>query len=156
MAADLATLRVGDLSPDGLRIERVRIEDQLRDFARIVAANWTPPDPEVVRFYALAAPVLLRPDAPLRFYVGYLGDVAVAASELTVAGGVVGLYSICTLAAYRRRGFGGALTLRPLLDAREEGHSTGILQAAPGAVSIYARVGFAPFGEYTEYKPVSV
>ncbi len=156
MAADLASLRVGDLSPGGLRIERVRTEDQLRDFARIVAANWTPPDPQVLRFYALAAPVLLRPDAPLRFYVGYLGDVPVAASELTVAGGVVGLYSICTLAAYRRRGFGGALTLRPLLDAREEGHSTGILQAAPGAVGIYTSIGFAPFGEYTEYKPVSV
>ena len=156
MAADLAVLRVGELSPDGLRIERVRTEEQLRAFARIVAANWTPPDPQVMRFYTRAAPVLLEPDAPLRFYVGYLGDVPVAASELTVGGGVVGLYSICTLAAYRRRGFGGALTLRPLLDAREEGQRTGILQAAPGAVGIYARVGFAPFGEYTEYKPVSV
>ena len=66
----------------------------------------------------------------------------------------MGQYNICTLAAYRGRGFGSALTLRPLLDAREEGHSTGILQAAPGAVSIYARVGFAPFGRYTEYKPL--
>ena len=71
-----------------------------------------------------------------------------------MGGGVVGLYSIGTLAAYRRRGFGGALTLRPLLDARAEGHRIGSLQAAPGAVGIYARVGFAPFGEDTEYKPV--
>ena len=152
MAADLAALPVDDLSPDGLRIEPVHAEDQLRDFARIVAANWTPPDPQVLRFYALATPVLLGPDAPLRFYVGYLGDVPIAASELTVGGGVVGVYSICTRADYRRRGFGATLTLRPLLDAREEGHGIGILQAAPGVVGTYARAGFVAFGEYTEYK----
>jgi hypothetical protein len=155
MAADLESLRVGDLAPSGLRVERVRTAEQLRDFAQVVAANWTPPDPEVTRFYALAAPLLLAPDAAIRPYVGYLEGVPVAASDLTVGGGVVGLYSVCTLAAYRRRGFGSALTLRPLLDARAEGHRVGILQASAAGAGVYARVGFAPFGEIAEYKPAS-
>jgi hypothetical protein len=153
MAADLAALRVGDLAPGGLRVERVRDAAQLRDFARIVAANWTPPDADVLRFYALAAPALLAPDSAIRLYVGYLEGVPVAASDLTVGGGVVGLYSVCTLAAYRRRGFGGALTLRPLLDARDEGHRVGILQASAAGAGVYARVGFEPFGQIAEYKP---
>jgi ribosomal protein S18 acetylase RimI-like enzyme len=105
----------------------------------------------VLRFYELAAPVLLRDDAALWLYVGYLDDIPVATADLAIGGGVVGLYSICTLEAYRRRGFGSALTLQPLLDARAQGYRTAILQSA--ADSLYARAGFEPFGEITEYKP---
>jgi GNAT superfamily N-acetyltransferase len=151
MAANLDHLPPGDLSPNGLRIERVRTAAQLTDFATILAANWTPPDGDVIRFYEMAAPLLLGNDPALWFYVGYLGDVAVAASELTLGGGVAGLYSVCTLESYRRQGFGSALTLRPLLDARAKGFHTAILQSA--ADSLYARIGFKPFGEITEYKP---
>ncbi len=74
-----------------------------------------------------------------------------AASELTIGGGVVGMYNVCTLVAYRRRGFGMALTLRPLLDAREAGHGVGMLQAGAQGVGIYERIGFQAFGGITEY-----
>jgi ribosomal protein S18 acetylase RimI-like enzyme len=153
MAADLASLRIADLSPGGLRIERVRTPAQLRDFAKLIGTDGPSTDPLVRRFYEMAAGILLASDAPLRFYVGYLDDVPVATGELTVGGGVVGLYSISTLASYRRRGIGTAMTLRPLLDARAEGYRTGILQAAPAGVGVYSRVGFRSFGQITEYKP---
>lgn len=151
MAADLDKLPRGNLSPNGLQIERVRTTVQLEDFATIVAANWTPPDTNVIRFYERATLALLGDDPVLWLYVGYLDEVAVASSELTVGGGVVGLYSVCTLEMYRRRGFGSAMTLRPLLDARTLGFHIAILQSA--ADSLYARIGFKPFGEITEYKP---
>jgi ribosomal protein S18 acetylase RimI-like enzyme len=153
MAADLAKLPPGDLAPHGLRITRVRTEAQLGDFARRSAENWTPPDPDVLRFYERAAAALLGPDSPLWLYVGYQGDVPVAGAELAVGGGVVGLYGISTRPASRRRGFGTALTLRPLLDAREQGYRTAILQAAAEGVGVYQRVGFQAFGDITEYKP---
>jgi ribosomal protein S18 acetylase RimI-like enzyme len=151
MAADLGRLPANDPAPNGLKICRVRTPAHLRDFATVVAANWTPPDPDVLRFYELAAPHLLGADSPLRQYVGYVEEIPVATAELTVGGGVVGLYNVCTLQAYRRRGFGSALTLQSLLDARANGHRTAILQSA--ADSLYARLGFEPFGEVTEYKP---
>ncbi len=154
MAADLDQLRAAELSPDGLRVQRVRTEEQLQDFALIVAANWTPPDAEVLRFYERAAPVLLAADVPLWLYIGCLSDIPVAASELTIGSGVAGLYNICTLSAYRRRGFGTAMTLRPLLDAQTQGYRTAILQASEAGARIYARVGFEAFGQITEYKPV--
>jgi ribosomal protein S18 acetylase RimI-like enzyme len=156
MAADLSAVRIDDRSPGGLEIRRVRTAPELQDLARIVAANWTPPDPEVLRFYELAASVLLNPDSPQWLYVGYLAGEPVATAELTVGGGVVGLYNICTLGAYRRRGIGTAMTLQPLLDARESGVHTGVLQAAAGGVGIYTRVGFKRFGGITEYKPLHV
>jgi len=76
-----------------------------------------------------------------------------ATAELTVGGGVVGLYGISTLAAYRRRGYGSALTARPLQDAREAGQHIAILQAAPDGVGVYRRLGFQEFGRIREYKP---
>jgi ribosomal protein S18 acetylase RimI-like enzyme len=151
MSAGLDRLQTSEL-PANLQIRRVRTPAQLHDFAQLLAAG-APPDPQVLRFYALAAPALLAADSPLWLYVGYLEEIPVATAEATVAGGVVGLYNIVTLAAYRRRGFGSALTLQPLLDAHAQGHRTAVLQAAADGVSIYTRIGFAPFGQITEYTP---
>jgi GNAT superfamily N-acetyltransferase len=153
MAADLEAARLNDEWPPGLRIERARTGEQVREFAAVNAANWEPPDPDVLRFYEIAAPLLLAGDAPLWLYVGYLGERAVASAELTVGGGVVGLYGISTLAGYRRRGIGTALVVRPLLDARAAGYRTAVLQASAEGAGVYARVGFRPSGRYTEYKP---
>ena len=153
MVADLSALRTYNVSPGGLEICRVRTVAELQSFAKITAANWSPPDPEVLRFYELAASFLLTPDSPQWLYIGYLAGKPVATAELVLGGGVVGLYNISTLEAYRRRGIGTALTLQPLLDARNSGFYTGVLQAAADGVGIYTRLGFKHFGDITEYKP---
>ncbi len=118
MAADLADLPEVDLSPGGLRIERVDSPARLRDFAILSAANWTPPDPMVVGFYELAEALLLAPESPLCLYVGYLDGRPVATSELCIAGGVAGLYNISTFEAFRRRRIGTAMTARAMVHAR--------------------------------------
>jgi len=48
---------------------------------------------------------------------------------------MAGLNNISTLEAYRRRGFGTAMTLQPFLDARAQRYRTAILQAAPMALT---------------------
>jgi ribosomal protein S18 acetylase RimI-like enzyme len=153
MRADLATARLDVPVPIHFEIRRAATAVELGHFAAVNAANWTPPDPLVLAFYERAADVLLDPASPLRFYVGYLEGAPVAASEVTLAGGVAGLYNISTLAAARGRGFGTAMTAAPLRDAAAEGLTTAILQAAPSGVSIYRRIGFTAFGDITEYKP---
>jgi ribosomal protein S18 acetylase RimI-like enzyme len=154
MAARLSALRAAEI-PDGLDIRRVATRRGLSDFARIEAANWWPPDEDVVRFYEIAAPLLLTPGSPIRLYVGYVAGEAVAASELTVGGGVAGLYGISTLESHRRRGYGTALALRPLRDARAEGLELAVLQASDAGAGVYRRIGFEEFGGITEYKPAS-
>ena len=153
MAADLDASRLDAPSPAGLLIRRAQTAGGLRDFARVLAAGWSPPDASVTRFYELAASRLLVDDAALALYVGYLEGVAVATAEAAAGGGVVGLYNISTLPAYRRRGIGSAMTRRPLLDARARGYHTAILQATEAGARVYARLGFEPFGTITEYKP---
>jgi GNAT superfamily N-acetyltransferase len=154
MAVDLAALPASS-PPVGLRVVRASQPHHLADFAHVVAANWRPPDLAVYRFFQVAGDLLLAADSPSRFYIGYLNDQPVAASELTDGGGVVGLYTICTLAAYRRRGFATALTLGPLLTARAEGQHTAVLQASAAGAAVYARLGFRPFGQIVEFKPAS-
>ena len=90
----------------------------------------------------IASDLLLSVDSPLRFYVGYLEGVAVAASELTIGGGVAGLYNISTRAGYRRRGIGSAMTRWPLIEAVRNGYDTAILQASADGVGIYRKIGF--------------
>ena len=152
MAADLRRIDPAAGPPDGLRIERASTPAQIDDFARVTAANWDPPDPHVIEFYRGSAELLRRPDAPIRLYVGYLGEEPVSTAELTVSEEEVGVYGIATLAAHRRKGYGTAMTLHPLLDAKAEGHTLAVLQASAGGQGVYARLGFEPMGHYTEYK----
>jgi ribosomal protein S18 acetylase RimI-like enzyme len=154
MAADLDGLPFVDLSPRGLRIERARTEAQVREFAEALAALADPPDPTVVRFYERASPAVLGADSPLWLYVGYVGEEPVASAELTVGGGIVGLYNVCTRTAHRGKGIGTAMTMRPLLDARAAGFETAVLQASEEGFPIYSRLGFEVTGSFTEYQPL--
>lgn len=153
MTADLSQPLAGDLSPNGLQIRRVQTPAELADFASIISGMWSPPDPQVVRFYELGAPAILRPDSPMWFYVGYVEGTPAATGEATVHNGVVGLYNICTLPDFRQRGYGTAMTLRPLLDAQAANCHTAILQATEQGAPVYKRLGFETFGIITEYKP---
>lgn len=152
MSLDLLQLTPAPL-PDNVTVERVRTPEQLELLARLSAANWSPPDAEVVRFYRRAASLLLSPESPHWFYLGRYDGEPVATAELTVGGGVVGLYNIATRPEYRGRGIGSAMTVQPLVDARAAGHQTAILQASADGQSLYARLGFTSFGTITEYKP---
>jgi len=151
MMVDLSAVEPDQSSPNGLTVRRVQTPSELAAFAEIAAANWSPPDPLVCRFYELAAPTLLSSSSPLRLYLGWVDGSPVATSELTLAGGVGGVYNVATSAPHRRRGFGSAMTLRPLLDARREGCRYAVLQAAAAGLGVYRRLGFEPFGDVSEY-----
>jgi len=153
MSASLGALPAADAPPAELVIERVATPAQLSDFAAVNAANWTPPDTNVLRFYALAASVLLSRESPLRFFVGRVGREAVATLELAIGGGVAGIYNVATVDRFRRRGFASAMLRRALEEARAAGLRTAFLQASPDGVGVYRRQGFAQFGTITEYKP---
>lgn len=151
MAADLNALAPSATNPYGLRIERAWTPEQIRDFAAVVAANWSPPDPAVLQFYEVATPLLVSPECPLWLYVCYMDDVPAGSCEMTVGERVVGLYNVCTLESHRRRGIAGALVMRCLQDARDEGWQTAVLQASEGGQRVYARLGFQVIGRYSEY-----
>ena len=138
--------------PD-FEIQRVESQKQLRDFAEVVSENWEPADVEVVRFYERVGEALFSAASPLHLFVGYENGVAVATSQLTLGGGVGGMFNVCTREAFRRRGYGMAVTVRCVEQAFACGYRYVTLQASETGARVYARVGFRELGLYTEYKP---
>jgi len=89
-----------------------------------------------------AALSIKQENMPWQLYVGYLDHQAVSTSMLFCGAGVAGIYAVGTIHRERNKGIGAAMTLKPLLDAREQGYHYGVLFASRMGNSVYKRVGF--------------
>lgn len=150
MAISLEELPALPQLPSGLAIRRAATADLLETFSLTVTS-----DIEALRFYQLAAQALLAPSCPQWFFLGYIEGEPVATVEVTLGGGVAGLYNVTTHENWRGRGIASAMTLHALLAARKSGAAAAVLQAADAGIGVYRRLGFKPFGEIVEYKPVT-
>ena len=149
-------LRLAAFSPqeDVLRELSLHVlcgQDDVRAFAAIIAANWEPPDVETLRFYEAVAPAALDESGPFRGWLALWEGLPVAAVEIFHTRNVAGVYSVCTLHEYRRRGIASALLSTALRRARVEGAELAVLQAAPGGLGVYRRLGFEETGRFEEW-----
>lgn len=151
MAMELRDLPRKPHAPENLVIRRVQSLSEIADSSAVFAANWEPPDPAALVFYTQAAPLLLRPECSMIFFVGYLDGQPVSTTELFIGGGVAGLYSVATKKEYRRRGIGSALTWAAADHARRQGLSTMVLQSSDAGKGVNARLGFRECCHLAEY-----
>src|SRR5262249_44531774 len=90
--------------------------------------------------------------APIHYYLARLDGEPVATAMLAQAAGVAGIYGVATIERARRRGIGTAVTLAPLLDARDRGYVAGVLQSSEMGYGVYARMGFTEQFRYHSYR----
>lgn len=139
MAVELAALNTDNPTPPNFRVERVTDDRMLEQAVQVSGTTEGFPDVINRTFYETYTRHGYHDH--LRHYVGYLDDKPVACSTLLLAAGVAGLYGVCTLPEARRRGIGGAVTLRPYLDARSLGYVIGTLDASEMGRPVYERLG---------------
>jgi ribosomal protein S18 acetylase RimI-like enzyme len=156
MAADLRTLPEPAPHPAGLIVELVHDVEQLRSWLHPLQAGFHLPEAQTTARYELFARQGFGPEVPWRLYNGVLEGQVVAASRLFCAAGVAGIYDVATLPRARGQGVGTAMTLAPLLEARDLGYRLGVLGAAEEGQRLYRRLGFREcccFGLYVRQLP---
>ena len=150
MVLDLHAFDDSTVTQSSIRV--VSNEDELNDFATVIAANWNPADLNVIRYFQQTSTAWLNPDNRISLLVYYENEQPVATIEVFPGPeDVVGLYSLATLASSRGRGIGSAIFKAALVLAKKQGYRHAILQASDDGIGIYRRMGFSEVSVYYEY-----
>ena len=140
MAVDLQAFNKPENSIQGLEIRQTEDEESVRKWGYVFTRGYGMPTEWEPSIHDIA--LKLGWEFPVRNYLGYWNGEPVATCSLFVGAGVAGIYNVSTLPKARGKGIGAALTLRPLLDARDMGYRIGILQSSPMGFNIYQKLGF--------------
>ena len=84
-------------------------------------------------------------------YVATVNGEAVATASVFYDAGVANVVNVATLKDWRGKGIGAAVTLQPLLDAREQGYRVGVLQSSGMGYKVYQRMGFQEICRMNHY-----
>ena len=143
MVTDLQQMNEAVLSqvPAGFTIEAVQTEADLLDFKRVFVESYEIPDWAGQAWVDAALKVGIG-QTPWRMYVGRLNGEPVATNMRFNGGGVASVYAVATVPSARGQGLGAAITLKPLLEARELGYRYAVLFSTEMGVHVYERIGF--------------
>jgi ribosomal protein S18 acetylase RimI-like enzyme len=150
MAIDLSTVTAEELPP-GLTISAVRDEADARHVARLLCQCFGMPSWLQESWERIVLIEGVNDDATFQSYLGWVDGEPVAVSGVAYMAGVAGLYNIGTLAEFRGRGIGRAITLAPIVDARARGYRIGILHASDMGFPVYRNLGFETYCEIQLY-----
>lgn len=131
--------------PPQLELAPVTAPDQLETVAVATADGFGAP----VEFTRHMAPASMIDDDSMEWFVGHVDGEPAACGQLLLTGDVAGVYSIAVCTPFRRQGLGEAMTRAVLLAGRDGGATHGILQSSDMGRSIYERMGFETFTQYT-------
>jgi ribosomal protein S18 acetylase RimI-like enzyme len=147
MAADLRHMNEAALTqvPPGFTIEVVQDEAALYDFKAVFIESYEIPE-WAGQAWVEATLRLGIGRTPWQMYLGRLNGEPVATNMLFAGAGVASVYAVGTVPAARGQGIGGAITLKPLLDAREMGYRYAVLFSSEMGIRTYERLGFRHCG----------
>lgn len=151
MAVDLKALKEDIAFPSELTIERVSNAEILSEFVEVMRVGFQMPEFTVDGLLEVFSAVGLSEESPWQYYVGWLDGEVVTTASLALVAGVGGIYNVVTLPKARRRGFGAAMTLAALGEARELGYRIGVLQSSAMGLGVFRRLGFEEYSTYSIY-----
>jgi ribosomal protein S18 acetylase RimI-like enzyme len=143
MVANLAQMNDAAVQqvPENFVIEIVQDEAGLLAFKDVFVESYEIPE-WAGQAWVDASLAIGVEKTPWRVYVGKLDGKPVACNILFNGGGVSSVYGVATIPEARGKGIGGAITLKPFLDAREMGYHYAVLFASEMGIHTYERIGF--------------
>lgn len=147
MAADLETVEGAASMPKGLDIQEVTDAADLETWCGVLGEVYNFPDLALGPWRRLHEAMGLGPGGKWRHFLGRLDGRAAATSSLFLGRLATSVASIATVRDVRGKGVGTAMSLYPLLLARQEGYRVATLCSSQAAVSVYRRLGFRKYCE---------
>jgi GNAT superfamily N-acetyltransferase len=143
MVANLRQMNEAVLTevPPGFTIAEVQTETDLADFKQVLIDGYEIPE-AMADGWVQAALQIGIDRTPWKMYLGRLNGQPVATNMMLIGGEVAGIYGVATVPTARRQGIGGAISLFPLLQARENGARYAVLFSTEMGVHAYERIGF--------------
>lgn len=128
--------------PPGFEICDVQEERDLQDFKRVLVEGYDMPAAmaegwvQSTRGFGIGR-------TPWRMVLGRLDGEPVATNIVLNGAGVVGVYGIAVSPSARGKGIGAAITLKPMLEARDQqGYQYAVLFSTEMGLPVYKRIGF--------------
>jgi GNAT superfamily N-acetyltransferase len=149
MAADLRSVPDDLPTPIGLRIVPVVGGETLKQWIHVASIGFGVREEFEKVWYDFFVEAVF--DMRFRTYLALLNGQPVGTSQLFLSAGVAGIYNVTCIPEARGQGIGAAITLAPLLKAREMEYRVGILQASELGYRVYRRLGFQDFGKLSVY-----
>jgi ribosomal protein S18 acetylase RimI-like enzyme len=134
--------RVPDTEPDVIRVTN---DEDLRQFE--AASMEAFEMPFSVPTFSVHAPGILS-DSRMGVFIGRVEGRVVTVGMAYASAGVVGIYGIATLPAYRRRGCGTVMTRAAINFAPD---LPAVLQPSPLGAALYRRLGFRSIGRFRRW-----
>lgn len=144
MVAELGSLNESVLTqtPEGFLIKEIEDESELYDFKKVFVETYEIPEWAGQAWVDATLKIGIG-KTPWRLFVGYLENEPVATNLLFNGAGVASVYAIATVPAARGKGIGAAITLKPLLEARDQqGYRYAVLFSTEMGIPVYQRIGF--------------
>ena len=151
MAVDLNLLPQKHENPEGLEIRRVLTADEVEKFFDIWCTAYPMPNPLAETFCKATKTIDYITGDNANYFLGYLDGEPVSTSVIFLSGGVAGLWWVTTMPEARGKGIGTAMTVQPLLMAREKGYRMATLQATDMGRPLYTKLGFQTPQQKTPY-----
>jgi len=145
MAVDISLLPDGLPTHLNLRIVPVEDERMVRQWIHVASMGFGIGEKFEEVWYDFFVDAIF--DARFQTYLALLDGKPVGTSQLFLSEGVAGIYNVTCIPEARGQGIGSAVTLAPLLNAREMGYRIGVLQASQTGYNVYRRLGFQDFGK---------
>jgi len=152
MLADLSRPEP-DINDHCLRIVQVQNEETLSLWEQVSFAGFDFPPETQHQYHHFVGTFNLTASSPQKFFLAYFNEQPVATSLLFLHENSCGIYFVSTLAEFRQKGIGLAVTQSTMRAARLAGAQYATLQSSPDGLHVYQQAGFQEYCRVDVYGP---